>query len=168
VDRFPWKAAAQHIPRVGCDRAPWPNHARHFGSPFGWIRKKEDHQRHNRGIKPVVREWECQCVTLEEIGSLRCGPVPRESKLSFRWVNSIHLCWSTSLDEQFGKSAVATADIYPAQARGRRQPVEKLFTCESAPDTHCALVDVPVIEMDRLVSHYRQPPVAHASLVDKI
>ena len=90
---------------------------------------------------------------LEGSWLLALRPCPARNELSFGRVDPICLCWGASLDEQFGESAVATANVYPAQARGGRQPIEKLFTCELAPDTHCALIDITIVEMDRLVNH---------------
>jgi hypothetical protein len=70
----------------------------------------------------------------------------RESELRFRGVDPMRLRRGAPLNEQIGESAVATADAYPAQASGRRQPIEELPARELAPDAHYALVDIPVVE----------------------
>jgi hypothetical protein len=71
----------------------------------------------------------------------------RKSQLCFGWINALDFHWATSLQQQFGKGAVAAADVDPSQTRGWRQPSKEDFTSAAAPASHHLLIGGPVIEV---------------------
>jgi hypothetical protein len=153
LDRLPGKPSAQHIPRVCRDRTAGANHPRHLGNAFGRIRNKKDHQRHDGGIEPIVGERQRHRVALEKFRPARRWPGAGESELCFRRIDRLRLGRSASLDEQFGEGAAAAADIDPPHARAGLQPIEEELAREPAPDAHRPLINISVIEMDRLFDH---------------
>ena len=128
------KAAAEDVPRIGRDAAARADHARHLGDALRRIGNEEDHQRHDRGVERVVGEGQRHRVAVTELAPrvpraacARRRAAPRDGSMP---------CTDgrrAALDEQLGERAVAAADVDPAQARARREPVEEDVAGEPAP-----------------------------------
>src|SRR6185312_14758717 len=130
-----------------------PHDPRHLGDAFGRLGHKEDHQRHGGGVEAPVGEGKRHRIALLEFGEARLVALARVGELALRGIDAGHGGGRGARDDQLGESAVAAADIDPAQARARRQPVEKNLTGIAAPDSHHPLVSGAVVETDFLFSH---------------
>jgi hypothetical protein len=82
----------------------------------------------------------------------------RKCELPFRRINPLNLGRCAPFDDELGERAVAAADVDPAQASERRQPIEKDLARKPAPGSHHPLVGRAVVEADLRFGHQYPPP----------
>jgi hypothetical protein len=86
-----------------------------------------------------------------------CVAFARELYLLRRRINSLNFNRPAAFDQQFGECPISTTDVCALQAGWQLQPVEKILTDASAPDSHRALVSGAVIKSDDLIGHGVSP-----------
>jgi len=79
----------------------------------------------------MVRKGQTLSIALAKMDTLTVEPVTRECKLFSRGINRGYSFGHALLD-QFGKGASSTADVYPAQAVVRINPIQKNLAHKSA------------------------------------
>jgi hypothetical protein len=90
------------------------NDPSHLRDAIGRIGNEENHQRHDGGVEPSGIKWQRHCVALKKHGAARTRPHTRNRELRFMRIDALCLNWRAPLEDQFGESAGAAADVEPA------------------------------------------------------
>jgi hypothetical protein len=142
------KAAADDVPRVGRDAAAGPDNARELGDAARRLGNEEDDQCRGRGVERRVGPRQRHRIALDEARRSGGEALARERELLRRWIDPQTSAYRAALDEELGERAVAAADVGPAPARRRREPLQELLADVPAPDAHERFVRRAVVEAD--------------------
>ena len=154
------RAVGPEVPDVGGDERAGPRDAAHFGHRFFLIGNEVERQRRDDDVETARIERQRLGIGHAEVGERppvfrahgRPAPAPDRPR---------RRAAARSVDDQCGERARAAADVEPACAARRVQPVEELLAHGTAPARHGALVRGGVVEVvgraDMMARHSGRP-----------
>ena len=145
------------VPDVSGDEACGARDAAHLGQGARPLRNEVDDERGGHDVERGVRKRKLARVRDLELRAVSRRPARGGADLRRRGVDAVDTCRSAKLDQRLRENARAAADIEPARAPCRAEPVEEHRRDRAAPAAHAPLVGRAAVEPGRRFRHVTRP-----------